>query len=1088
MANYNIGPKIGIEGEREFRSQISRINKEYAAMESYTKAVVTAMDQQGKSQELLAAKSNSLRQQLGLQQQKFEELSQALAKAKENFSENSQEVLRLEGAILDVKNTTAALQRELDNTDDELRRMEMGLDDVGDAADESADEMLTFSDVLKAGIASGAILNALETAGDLIIDIGGQAITAAADIKAANSQFSQTFGDLESTATNALRSISGETGIATTRLQEGYTALYAFTKSVGGDSESALNIAQRALTAAADSAAYYDRSMEDATETLQSFLKGNYENDAALGIAATETTRNAKANELYAKSFNELTEAQKVDTLLAMVEAGNKASGALGQAAREADSWANVTGELSEAWRQLLASLGGPVMEGLIPIIQRITGGLQRMTAVASWRELRNGVDDFTDGIDAADAALASSNTEIAATSELADQYVKKLQSLEAAGLNTAESQREYQQVVSLLNTLLPGLNLQIDENTGRISQNTSELGANIKAMQDQAREQAKQAYYTKIIEESQKAYEALFDAETSQQELLAEQNALLERGAQVYDDLSYAQTGSTKTMEEFNASLTDDDKRLAEVNRELEALDTEIKNANASIASANDKLAAATAACEDYADGSDEVVSAAQRQVDAQNALDQAYSAIRSAAAESINSQIGLFDKMATKNEWSAKKIIANWQKQKKAFDNYSTNLQKAVDLGLDETLVQQLSDGSQESMMILDALVNDTKISVSDINASFAGVSESKDNAVNAMTEVRAGMSAEYAQLEADLANETQQAMNSAAEAAKSNSGKLGNAMAEARIAANSQFGGPLYLATKAAGESAMAGGALGISNNQYRIRNAMIDARTGATSQFGAPLYDAMKGAGESAMAGGALGISNNQYRIRNAMINARTGAASQYGPPLYDAMKGAGESAMAGGALGISNNQYRIQNAMINARTGAASQYGAPLATSLESAGGSVMAGAAKGITDNTWRVRNAMKEAVDAANRAYRNGWEINSPSRVMERNSDYIIDGAVLQIRRRTSDLAGAMSSLAKSGNNAYLKEQLDYAAAYPAMAANAPGYGSTTNNSVAYGGISININTQPGQDSQSIADAVLQELTIRLGQEEAAF
>lgn len=148
----------------------------------------------------------------------------------------------------------------------------------------------------------------------------------------------------------------------------------------------------------------------------------------------------------------------------------------------------------------------------------------------------------------------------------------------------------------------------------------------------------------------------------------------------------------------------------------------------------------------------------------------------------------------------------------------------------------------------------------------------------------------------------------------------------------------------------------------------------------------------------------------------------------------------------------------------------------------------MAGAAKGITDNTWRVRNAMKEAVDAANRAYQNGWEINSPSRVMERNSDYIIDGAVLQIRRRTSDLAGAMSSLAKSGNNAYLKEQLDYAAAYPAMAANAPGYGSTTNNSVAYGGISININTQPGQDSQSIADAVLQELTIRLGQEEAAF
>ncbi len=125
---------------------------------------------------------------------------------------------------------------------------------------------------------------------------------------------------------------------------------------------------QRAPTrAAADSAAYYDRSIEDATETLQSFLKGNYANDAALGIAATETTRNTAANEKYAKSFQELSEAQKVDVLLSMVEAGNKASGALGQAARESDSWENATGELKEAQRQLQAVLGKPVLKKYNP-------------------------------------------------------------------------------------------------------------------------------------------------------------------------------------------------------------------------------------------------------------------------------------------------------------------------------------------------------------------------------------------------------------------------------------------------------------------------------------------------------------------------------------------------------------------------------------------------------------------------------------------------------------------------------------------------------------------------------------------------
>ena len=39
MSQYNIGPKIGIEGEREFRSQISRINSEYRSMDSYLKAL-----------------------------------------------------------------------------------------------------------------------------------------------------------------------------------------------------------------------------------------------------------------------------------------------------------------------------------------------------------------------------------------------------------------------------------------------------------------------------------------------------------------------------------------------------------------------------------------------------------------------------------------------------------------------------------------------------------------------------------------------------------------------------------------------------------------------------------------------------------------------------------------------------------------------------------------------------------------------------------------------------------------------------------------------------------------------------------------
>lgn len=910
MSAYNIGPKIGIEGEKEFRAQISRINKEYSAMESYTKAVSTAMQQQGKTQELLASKSNSLRQQLNLQQKKFRELSEALEKAKASYDENSQEVLRFEGAILDVKNTTAALQRELDATDDELRRMAAGIEDVGDSADSAEPKVLSFGDMLKAGIASGAILNTVERVGEFIVEVGQKSIEAAADVKAANAQFSQTFGDLEATATSALRSISDETGIAVTRLQGGYTALYAFTKSVGGDQDTALNIAQRALRAAADSAAYYDRTMEDATETLQSFLKGNYENDNALGIAASETTRNAKANELYAKSFKELTEAQKVDTLLAMVEAGNAASGALGQAAREADSWANVTGELSEAWRQLLASLGGPVMEGLIPVIQGITQGLKDMTAVSSWKQLRSDVDEFQQSLEAASTTLTNSASGMASTAGLAERYVAQLRELETAGLDTADAQREYAQVVELLNSLMPELNLTIDEVTHRINQNSDAILDNIKTLKEQAVQQAKMAYYKSIVDSFAKAYEAQFAAEQKlfelqQQELqLKEDLAMaeaLQQAANIRGDANL--TARTERVIELNAALLENQKAQTEMSAEID------RTAQI-LASEQGKLDAATAAYEDYADAGESAAEAAAAQAEAQEALAKAYEAAKSAARESIDSQIGLFEELADKNEWSAEKIIKNWEKQQKAFANYESNLKKATELGLDETLVAQLSDGSQQSMMILDALVNDTKISVDDINAEFSRLSESKDSAVGAMTDVRTAVDSEYRKLQQDLAN---------------------------------------------------------------------------------------------------------------------------------------AGEFVMEGGARGLRNN---------------------------------------------AWRIAQAMGEAADLGNKAYRMGWEINSPSRKMEKNTDYIVDGHVLQLRRRTADAQRAMRELAKAENSAYLQEQLDYVAQYPAMVAGAPGYGGTTTNTrnVAYGGISININTQPGQDERAIADAVVQELTARFGREEDAF
>ena len=210
-----------------------------------------------------------------------------------------------------------------------------------------------------------------------------ESIEAAAQVNAANSQMAQTFGELEDRAHGVFEKVARDSGILKTRLQGVGTSIYAFAKTSGMDSASAMSMMQDALIATADSAAYYDRSLEDTAESLKSFLKGNYANDAALGISCTETTRNTAANKLYGKSFKDLSEAQKQLTLLQMVKDANKLSGAMGQAAREADGWENVTGNLKESVRQLMAVVGQPILAAATVVIKRMTVRIAELTEYA---------------------------------------------------------------------------------------------------------------------------------------------------------------------------------------------------------------------------------------------------------------------------------------------------------------------------------------------------------------------------------------------------------------------------------------------------------------------------------------------------------------------------------------------------------------------------------------------------------------------------------------------------------------------------------------------------------------------------------
>ncbi|HEU7570845.1 TPA: phage tail tape measure protein [Streptococcus pneumoniae] len=336
--------------QSQLASEMSKVTSSFKLQESALGSNASEAERNALAQKKIGAQSEIVSKQIS-------NLEQQLEITKKEFGENSTQANRMEAELNQAKTAFNHLNDEMKGTKS--------------AADSTQESLSEISRNLRAELLQ-QFSEKLSAISEKLVEVGKEALEAAAQMQASNAQFTTVFGDMETQAREALNAIGQEMDIVPERLQGSFTQMASFAKTSGLDTAEALDLTSRATRAAADGAAFYDKSIESVTESLQSFLKGNFANDAALGISATETTRNAAANKLYGKSFKDLSEAQKQLTLLQMVEDGNKLSGALGQAARESDGLENVMGNLKQAGTNALSAIGQPLLEMMIPVFQTL--------------------------------------------------------------------------------------------------------------------------------------------------------------------------------------------------------------------------------------------------------------------------------------------------------------------------------------------------------------------------------------------------------------------------------------------------------------------------------------------------------------------------------------------------------------------------------------------------------------------------------------------------------------------------------------------------------------------------------------------
>lgn len=138
----SIGPRIQVDGEAEYRQQISNIIEQGKTLDAEMRALTATFSDNATAEEKAAATTDLLNLQLDNARERTRLVREMTQKSAETTEENSRETLKWRQALANAKEQQAKLERAVeDNT--------KALDKQGEAAQENQKQMTGLGDVLE---------------------------------------------------------------------------------------------------------------------------------------------------------------------------------------------------------------------------------------------------------------------------------------------------------------------------------------------------------------------------------------------------------------------------------------------------------------------------------------------------------------------------------------------------------------------------------------------------------------------------------------------------------------------------------------------------------------------------------------------------------------------------------------------------------------------------------------------------------------------------------------------------------------------------------------------------------------------------
>lgn len=273
----DIGPKIGIDGEAQYRKEIEQIIQQAKTLDAEMRAVASAFDKEGDSQKKNKAITEQTNKQIETQKEKIKLLQEMVARSAEATGANSKQTLQWKEALANAKT--------------QLNELESGLDGF-------TKKTSIFGEALKAMLSKEVIIGGLKALKDGIVEVGKAAYSFGKSVVESYGEFEQLEGgvkklfgsDYQAVIKNAQNGFK-TAGLSANEYIETVTSFSAsLISSLGNDTAQAAKFADIAIRDMSDNANTFGTDMQSIQNAYQGFAKGQFNmlDNLKLGYGGTK--------------------------------------------------------------------------------------------------------------------------------------------------------------------------------------------------------------------------------------------------------------------------------------------------------------------------------------------------------------------------------------------------------------------------------------------------------------------------------------------------------------------------------------------------------------------------------------------------------------------------------------------------------------------------------------------------------------------------------------------------------------------------------------------------------------------------------